>query len=82
MHSLPLAAAIEGRSLLPMILIGAALMATFVAIAFELVHGSPSPRWPGAIVAVVLALGLGVAAGASAQRTRPSRTSPMRSRAR
>ncbi len=47
------------RPILPMVLIGAVLVATFVAIAFELVHKSLAAL-AGAIVAVVLALALGV----------------------
>ncbi len=58
-----LAAAVEGaRPILPMALIGGVLLATFVAIAFELLHKSLASV-AGAIVAVVLALFLGVFPG-------------------
>ncbi len=59
------APAAEGvRPVLPMVLIGLVLMGTFVAIAFELVHKSLAAL-AGAIVAVVLALALGVFGGES-----------------
>ncbi len=47
---------------LPMILIGGVLIVTFIAIAFELVHKSLAAL-AGAIVAVILALSLGVFGG-------------------
>ena len=52
-------AAVAERPLLPMIVVGAILVATFAAIAFEVYHKSLAALM-GAIVAVVVALSLGV----------------------
>lgn len=57
-------AAEDAKPFLPMIVIGAVLLVTFVAIAFELVHKSLAAL-AGAIIAVILALALGVFSGAS-----------------